>query len=572
MNDELQNPNGKRGGVMDEMKPRILCVDDEPQILKLFEGILVSNGYEVVKGNNGEEALEKIRSERIDLVLSDVTMPKMDGFELCRQIKGDERYRDIPVVMVTGLTAKEERVKGIEAGAEDFISKPIDATEVLARVRMLLKVREEHERNIGQLLIDMGFITEEQLQEGLILAKEENMKVGEALYSLGILDKDRLYWVLSTQLKMNYVELSPEMMDQELIRQFPMDVLEELLCLPLYETGEEIHFAMADPTDLDVVRSIKGLRPGKRAQIHLALPERILEILKLFQQEGRTQLHPSPIIPFEGKPVQVSVESASSEEISTAERFLNDFISILLSMSKGDAYWLYRTPHLCRLFSQKGMKFTLLEEYPEEIYSSIKERLGHYQRDNRLFIHEESTKWQGAFKWMQVDCLDGEMIGIEQIPVFSWEDFSKSHPQIPSLIKDLQQLFHKHRHLLIGSKDRLFVKQCCYALLMAEDLFTEFPPPIFVEGEIDIYFPGAAQLTKRNGLEIFRTTSIPFLFCEIEFEKTPGDLFSGNCQHTIFYHPFSTIETMKEALSTRQDWRQAGFKTLFFEPYQWKMI
>lgn len=557
---------------MTETRPRILCVDDEPQILKLFEGILVPNGYEVVTGNNGEEALEKIRSERIDLVLSDVSMPKMDGFELCRQIKGDERYRDIPVVMITGLTAKEERVKGIEAGAEDFISKPIDATEVLARVRMLLKAREEHERNIGQLLIDMGFITEEQLQEGLILAKEENMKVGEALYSLGVLDKDRLYWVLSTQLKMNYVELSPEMMDRELIRQFPMDVLEELLCLPLYETGKEIHFAMADPTDLDVVRSIKGLRPGKSTQIHLALPERILEILKLFQQEGRTQLHPSTIIPFEGKPVQVSAESTSSEEISKTEHFLNDFISILLSMSKGEAYWLYRTLHQCRLFSQKGMKFTLLEEYPEEIYPSIKERLGQYKKDNLLFIYEESTKRQGAFKWMQVDCLDGEMVRIEQIPEFLWEEFSKSHPQIPGLIKDLQQLFHKHRHLLIGSKDRLFVKQCCYALLIAEDLFAEFPPPTFVEEEIDIYFPGAAQLTKHNFLKIFRTTSIPFLFCEVEFGKPLGEIFSGGFQHTICYHSFSTIETMKEALSIRQDWRQAGFKTLFFEPYQWKMI
>jgi len=557
---------------MIDTKARILCVDDEPNVLKFLEAVFVPNGYEVTKAENGEEALEKIRSERIDLVLSDVSMPQMDGFELCRKIKEDERYRGIPVVMITGLTAKADRVKGIEVGAADFISKPIDAAEVLARVRMLLKAREEHERKIGQLLIDMGFITEEQLQEGLTLAKEENMKVGEALYSLGILDKDRLYWVLSTQLKMNYVELSPEMMDQELIRQFPMDVLEELLCLPLYETGEEIHFAMADPTDLDVVRSIKGLRPGKSAQIHLALPERILEILKLFQQEGRTHLHPSPIIPFEGRPVQVSVESASSEKISTAERFLNDFMSILLSIPEGETFWLYRTPHQCRLFSQKGMKVMPLQEYPEEIYPSIKERLGQYKRDHRLFIHEESTKRQLAFKWVQVDCLDGEMIRIEQIPVFSWEAFSKSHPAIHSLIKDLQQLLHEHRRLLIGSKDRLFVKQCCYALLIAENLFVEFPPPTFVEEEMDIYFPRTAQLTKHNFLEIFRTTSIPFLFCDIEYEKAPGDLFLDNYQHTIFYHPFSTIEMMMEALSVHQDWRQAGFKAIFFSQYQWKSV
>jgi hypothetical protein len=173
---------------------------------------------------------------------------------------------------------------------------------------------------------------------------------------------------------------------------------------------------------------------------------------------------------------------------------------------------------------------------------------------------------------VQVDCLDGEMIRIEQIPVFAWEAFSKSHPQIPSLIKDLQQLLHEHRRLLIGSKDRLFVKQCCYALLMAEDLFMEFPPPIFVEEEMDIYFPRSAQLTKHNFLEIFRTTSIPFLFCDIEYEKAPGDLFLDNYQHTIFYHPFSTIEMMKEALSVRQDWHQTGFKAIFFSQYQWKSV
>jgi len=557
---------------MTETKPRILCVDDEPKILKFLEAILVKNEYEVILAENGEEALEKIKKERIDLILSDVTMPQMDGFELCRKIKEDERYRSIPVVMITGLTAKVDRVKGIEAGAEDFISKPIDAAEVIARVKMLLKAKEKQERNIGELLIDMGFITEEQLQEALILAKEENIKVGEALYSMDVLDKDRLYWVLSKQLNMNYVELSYEMVDKELIHQFPIDILGQLLCIPLYETTEEIHFAIADPTDQEIVKGVKSLGPEKTVQLHLALPERILEILKLFQREVRSQPPPNKIVPSDKKPVHVSAESTSSMEISKTEHFLNDFKSILLSMSKGETFWLYRTPHLCRLFSQKGMKFMPLQEYPEEIYPTIKGRLGPYKRDNQLFIHEESTKRQLAFKWVQVDCLDGEMVRIEQIPVFSREAFSKSHPRIPSLIKDLQQLFHKHRHLLIGSKDRLFVKQCSYALLMAEDLFAEFPPPIFVEEEIDIYFPGAAQLTKHHFLEIFRTTSIPFLFCEVEFGKPLDEIFSGGFQQTICYHPFSTIETMKEALSVHQDWHRAGFKAIFFSQYQWKYI
>ena len=178
-------------------KPRILCVDDEPNVLKFLEAVLVPNGYEVVKAEDGEEALEKLKGERIDLVLSDVTMPKLDGFEVCRRIKADDRYRNIPVVIITGLAAKQDRIKGIEAGAEDFISKPIDPAEVLARIKMLLKAKELHEKQSGELFTEMGFVTKQQLQEALRIAKKENIKVGEALYSMGALDKDHIYWVLS---------------------------------------------------------------------------------------------------------------------------------------------------------------------------------------------------------------------------------------------------------------------------------------------------------------------------------------------------------------------------------------
>jgi len=170
-----------------------------------------------------------------------VEMPKLDGFEVCRRIKADDRYRNIPVVIITGLVAKQDRIKGIEAGAEDFISKPIDPAEVLARVKMLLEAKELHEKQSGELFIEMGFITKQQLQEALGIAKKENIKVGDALYSMGVLDRDRLYWVLSKQLNMNYVEPSYEMVDKELASQFQIDVLEQLLCIPLYETTEEIH-------------------------------------------------------------------------------------------------------------------------------------------------------------------------------------------------------------------------------------------------------------------------------------------------------------------------------------------
>lgn len=126
---------------MNLKRSRILCVDDEPQNLKLLEAMLLPRGYEVIKAANGEDALNKIKGDNVDLVLLDVMMPGMNGFDVCRIIKDNDKHRNIPVVMITALRSKEDRIRGIEAGAEDFISKPFDQTEVLARIKMLLKIK-----------------------------------------------------------------------------------------------------------------------------------------------------------------------------------------------------------------------------------------------------------------------------------------------------------------------------------------------------------------------------------------------------------------------------------------------
>lgn len=126
---------------MNPGKTRILCVDDEPLNLSLLEAMLIPRGYEVVQADNGPEALEKIRTEQIDICLLDVMMPGMDGFEVCRQIKADKGYSNIPVVMITSCADQGSRIMGIEAGAEDIIAKPFDAAEVLARIKMLLLAR-----------------------------------------------------------------------------------------------------------------------------------------------------------------------------------------------------------------------------------------------------------------------------------------------------------------------------------------------------------------------------------------------------------------------------------------------
>jgi response regulator RpfG family c-di-GMP phosphodiesterase len=131
---------------MKKQKPRVLCADDNPHNHGLLQSILSIHGYEAVQVINGKEALEKIHNEHIDIVLLDVMMPEMDGFEVCKRIKSDERYRGIPVVLITANDAKENRIAGIESGAEDFISRPFDMIALLARIGMLLKVKSLNDR------------------------------------------------------------------------------------------------------------------------------------------------------------------------------------------------------------------------------------------------------------------------------------------------------------------------------------------------------------------------------------------------------------------------------------------
>ncbi len=122
-------------------KPVILVADDQPQNIELLEAHLVPQGYEIVAAANGEEALAKLSSDPIDLILLDVMMPGIDGFEVTRRVRQDNTHRLLPIILVTALRETEDRVKGIEAGCDDFISKPVDKSELLARVRSLLKVK-----------------------------------------------------------------------------------------------------------------------------------------------------------------------------------------------------------------------------------------------------------------------------------------------------------------------------------------------------------------------------------------------------------------------------------------------
>ncbi|MCB1551280.1 MAG: response regulator, partial [Alphaproteobacteria bacterium] len=123
------------------MTARVLVVDDILPNVKLLEAKLMAEYYEVVTALNGPEALKKIVECNPDVVLLDVMMPGMDGFEVCRQIKANPLTAHIPVVMVTALTDVEDRVRGLENGADDFLSKPVNDVALMARVRSLVRLK-----------------------------------------------------------------------------------------------------------------------------------------------------------------------------------------------------------------------------------------------------------------------------------------------------------------------------------------------------------------------------------------------------------------------------------------------
>ncbi len=151
-------------------RAKILVVDDLPANTKLLKDLLVVNGYDVNTAATGAEALARIEKERPELVLLDVMMPGMNGYEVCQKIRDNRDTAFIPVVMVTSLDPAEERIRGIEAGADDFLARPINQQELLARVRSLVRIRELHEQVQVQAeqLAEWNKTLEQRVQEQLV--------------------------------------------------------------------------------------------------------------------------------------------------------------------------------------------------------------------------------------------------------------------------------------------------------------------------------------------------------------------------------------------------------------------
>ena len=128
------------------MPNKILIVDDEPFNLDLLEQELMEHSYVIERANDGVEALEKTRSFEPDVILLDFMMPRMNGLEVVKRLREDKSHKGIPVILLTAKATQEDKVAGLDAGADDYVTKPFDAFELLARVRAMMRLKEMHDR------------------------------------------------------------------------------------------------------------------------------------------------------------------------------------------------------------------------------------------------------------------------------------------------------------------------------------------------------------------------------------------------------------------------------------------
>lgn len=169
------------------MTARVLVVDDIEANVRLLQAKLQLEYYDVITALRGEEAVDKAKREQPDIVLLDIMMPGMDGFEACRRIKADPETRHIPVVMVTTLDGREDRLRGLRAGAEDFLTKPIDDVQLMARVKSLarlkmvsdeLRAREASGVRLGVIGEDLrpDPLEQHRISTGQILVVDDNIR------------------------------------------------------------------------------------------------------------------------------------------------------------------------------------------------------------------------------------------------------------------------------------------------------------------------------------------------------------------------------------------------------------
>ncbi len=275
---------------MDISTHKVLMVDDEPRNLLILEGILAPLQYDLRQAENGAQALAQVAADPPDLVLLDVMMPGLSGFDVCRQIKSQAGTQFIPVVLVTALTDRDSRVTGIEAGADDFISKPVDSHELRARVKSLLRIKSLHDEK-------------EQAQQRLIQA-ERLAAIGELV--AGSAHELNNPLAVASSLMQSAVETLKEDTPEELAQDRAMliqnlrvglkdlnrakDIVASLLSLS-EQTGDYTEPVQINIVSDDALRMLRGRYDADRVRVVKTYGENLPTVTGSFADLGQMAMH-----------------------------------------------------------------------------------------------------------------------------------------------------------------------------------------------------------------------------------------------------------------------------------------
>jgi two-component system cell cycle response regulator len=292
-------------------KKKILIVDDDPTCLKILESMLPADRHNVVKANNGEEALESAFDQPPDLILLDIMLPGIDGYEVIRKIKKDKRTKDVPIIIITSLDESKSKVKGLEEGAEELLSKPVHATELLARVSSMLRLKEYRDQLTIRTLSGKSF--------GVMPKEREEFEIKEEMPQILLVEDTEVDAKIVEKaledetFQMTTVKSGKDVFSTVSLKGIDLILLDILLpdmdgfeiCRRLKKEHKDIQIVIATCLD-DLESKIKGVELGAddflvkpiigrelKARVKTLLEKKVhLDSLRMHYQEalGRSQL------------------------------------------------------------------------------------------------------------------------------------------------------------------------------------------------------------------------------------------------------------------------------------------
>jgi len=274
---------------------KILIVDDELEFNTILQVRLNASGYEVVTAKDGEEGLEKVESEKPDLIVLDVMMPKIDGFEVCSTLKNDVRYNKIPIIFLSAMAQVNDFEMGKKVGADDYIAKPFETPDLIAKIEDLLKkpssdkredILRKKEKLLGKMFIEKGLVTEKQVQA--VVQKQGRLTnkklLGEMFVEKGLVTEDDLFMTLAEQFGIEFMKLADEKIDWDLPTGFPSSFIIKHRCIPSRIDEETIRLIIANPLDVWTLDVAEKEAAPKKLKVVLAMKSDMDAAIKEYQK------------------------------------------------------------------------------------------------------------------------------------------------------------------------------------------------------------------------------------------------------------------------------------------------